>query len=280
MPTRTVRIKLLLLVLAALLGATAAKAAADGQNIFYSVQFAVFQDLASVNRQVNALQEKGKLVFWEKTTMPGTGSFYRVYLGRFHRWEEAVAFAERLKRAGELDAYGIHWFTEPKPEPIETAPEAGGRVRLLPLKTAAPPAGERFEDNGDGTITDAATALMWPKNGWRLDLLSALPWDEAKQRIAGFRLAGHSDWRLPTIAEWLSLIDEENQNPALVEPNPFVNIISHMPYWSATEYTYHRDGGRGDPLEYYTVMLYTGSVNHQKKSEIAFMLPVRSVARP
>jgi hypothetical protein len=247
-------------------------------RIFYSVQFAVLEDLASVNRQVNALQEKGKLVFWEKTTMPGAGSFYRVYLGRFHRWEDAVAYAERLKAGGELRAFGIHWFSEPKAKPPDVPPDIGGRVRLLPLKTVAPTPAVRFVDNADGTITDAGTGLMWPKNGWRLDLLSALPLEEARARIDDFRLAGHSDWRLPTIEEWLSLIDTENRNPALVEPNPFVNIISHMPYWSATEYAYHKDASQGATLEFYTVMLYTGSVNHQKKTEIAFLMPVRSVS--
>ncbi|MGD8368718.1 MAG: DUF1566 domain-containing protein [Desulfobacterales bacterium] len=265
------------IVLLALVALVPAFSPAAADRIFYSVQFAVFQDLASVNRQVNALQDRGKLVFWEQTTMPGAGTFYRVYLGRFDRWDQAVAYAERLKRSGALDTYGIHWFTEPEPEASGPLPEIGGRVRLLPLKAAAPLPEKRFQDNGDGTITDAATGLMWPKNGWRLDLLSALPWEEAVERIAAFRLAGHGDWRMPSLEEWLSLIDEKNRNPALVSPNPFVNIISHMPYWSATEYTYHAEGGQ-PPLECYTVMLYTGTVNHQKKSELAFVMPVRPVA--
>jgi hypothetical protein len=188
-----------------------------------------------------------------------------------------VAYAERLKRSGDVAAYGIHWFTESEPQPAGPPPEIDGRVPLMPMSPAAPPPEDRFADNGDGTITDAATGLMWPKNGWRLDLLSAVSWDEAADRISGFRLAGHGDWRIPTIEEWLSLIDEKNRNPALVHPNPFVNIISHMPYWSATEYTYHSNGGH-PPLEFFTVMLYTGNINHQKKSELAFVMPVRRAA--
>jgi hypothetical protein len=42
------------------------------------------------------------------------------------------------------------------------------------------------------------TGLMRPKNGWRLDLLRALPRDEAAKRIAGYRPAGHIDGRRPT----------------------------------------------------------------------------------
>lgn len=275
MLSSTIRIKVLLAIIVLLLP-TVSDA---GDRIYYSVQFAVFKDLASVNRQVNALQEKEKLVFWEKTTIPGKGSFYRVYLGRFHRWDDAVAYAERLKKAGHVKAYGIHWFTEPEPENgPDTADRIGGRVLLRPMKIAKRPAGPRFVDNEDGTVTDTATGLMWPKNGWRLDLLSALPWEKAIEKIAGYRLAGHNDWRLPTLQEWLSLIDEKNRNPALVTPNPFVNIISHMPYWSATEYTYRKNDAPR-PRESYIVMLYTGNVNHQKKSDYAFVMPVRSAAR-
>jgi hypothetical protein len=251
-------------------------------SVFYSVQFAEFKDLRSVNRQVNALQDKEKAVFWEKATMPDTGTFYRVYLGRFSTWEEAHKYGRRLQQSGDIDHFGIHWFTEPEPESIPSADEFRSRIRRLPLGTELKGAKERFVDNENGTVTDLQTGLMWAQNGWRLDLLSALSWDEAAKKVTEFRLAGHEDWRLPTIEEWLSLIDDQNRNPALVAPNPFVNIISHMPYWSATEYTYSRDRTceKDCPLESYTVMLYTGSVNHQKKSDLAFIMPVRKAARP
>jgi hypothetical protein len=154
---------------------------------------------------------------------------------------------------------------ETMPEKVQTASEA--------------PDGQRFVDHGDGTISDRRMNLMWIKNGWRLDFFSAVDWHKAVEKCARFKHGGYSDWRLPTLAEWKSIIDPWQEYPALVEPNPFENIIAHMPYWSQTEYTYK--GGYGTASERaihaYTVMLYYGSINHQRKSKKAFVLPVRSL---
>ena len=56
-------------------------------------------------------------------------------------------------------------------------------------------------DNGDGTITDLTTDLMWEKgcSPW-------IGWSEAVERCSGLGLAGHDDWRLPDIDELRSLI--------------------------------------------------------------------------
>jgi len=63
-----------------------------------------------------------------------------------------------------------------------------------------------FADNGDGTITDAATGLMWTQDdsGTGMDWEEALAW--AQQKNAGSYL-GHSDWRLPNIKELQSIVD-------------------------------------------------------------------------
>jgi len=138
---------------------------------------------------------------------------------------------------------------------------------------------DRFVDNRDGTVTDLKTNLMWVKNGWRLDSLSAASWFDAEQKCRNLKHGDYSDWRLPTIDEWRSIIDTGNQFPALVEPNPFVNMITHLPYWSSTEFTYNKNYTcrNACPLETYTVILYSGSISHQKKTEKAFALPVRTI---
>lgn len=126
----------------------------------------------------------------------------------------------------------------------------------------------RFADNGDGTVTDRENGLMWVKNGWRIDFFSALTWPEAMTECERFGFAGHSDWRLPTLAQWRSILDTAHECPALAEPNPFENIIVHMPYWSASSV-------KTVPVKAYTVTLYDGTVSHQQKSARAFVLPVR-----
>lgn len=60
-----------------------------------------------------------------------------------------------------------------------------------------------YRDNGDGTVTDLNTGLMWSKG---LDSRKLTP-EEAQSIARGMTLGGHSDWRVPTIKELYSLID-------------------------------------------------------------------------
>jgi len=119
---------------------------------------------------------------------------------------------------------------------------------------------------------------MWIENGWRIEFLATAGWDAAMQKCAGFRAGNHTAWHLPTVEAWRSLVDRSESYPALVEPNPFKNIITHMPYWSRTEYAYGEKPATGSAVtrDSYTVMLYSGSFNHQRKTELAFILPVRN----
>ena len=137
----------------------------------------------------------------------------------------------------------------------------------------------RFVDNGDGTVTDRNTNLMWLKNGRRLDFVSAVTWWDAVKKSRNATIGGYDNWRLPTIEEWHSLIDTHHQHPALVEPNPFKNIVTHMPYWSMTEFVYGKDHTCSNvcPFDAYIVMLYSGRINHQKKNLKGFIMPVRSI---
>lgn len=58
-----------------------------------------------------------------------------------------------------------------------------------------------YRDNGDGTVSDLQTGLMWQK-GFR-----QMSWGEAPAAAAADRTGGHADWRVPTIKELYSLID-------------------------------------------------------------------------
>jgi len=60
-----------------------------------------------------------------------------------------------------------------------------------------------FTDNGDGTITDAATGLMWMQN----DSETAMVWKDALNYAEGFEYAGYSDWRLPDAKELHGILD-------------------------------------------------------------------------
>ena len=251
------------------------------EQVYYSIHFATLKDLRDVNKQVNMIKEKGKIVFWEKTELPAMGQFYRVYVGRYNNWNDAVAFREKLKSAGLADHLGIQWFSETvESKEVQEPPKLIVSKKPTFVRPLHPvQEKDRFVDNKDGTVTDTQTNLMWIKNGWRLEFISALSWFEAMDKVKNFKHGNFSDWRLPTIEEWNSLIDTSYQNPALIEPNPFENIISHMPYWSKTEFAYDKDHTCNTqcPFDSYIVTLWSGITYHQNKSKVGFIMPVRSI---
>ncbi len=70
-----------------------------------------------------------------------------------------------------------------------------------------------YTDNNDGTIVDNITGLTWQKS------YKVMTYQEAKETIKTFELAGNSDWRLPTIKELYSLIDFSGKDPSGVDMN-------------------------------------------------------------
>ena len=244
------------------------------EESFFSIHVASFKKLQNANNYVNSMAEKGKMLFWKRTDVPEKGLYYRVYLGKYKEKDKAVEFWKILKEKGSVSYFGIQKFKEKVPEVSESelfyTTEAEEDNISLPGK-------ERFIDNGDGTVTDTKTNLMWVKNGWRMDFFSAVDWRKAKEKCESFKHRGYTDWRLPTLKEWKSLMDKNNEYPALIEPNPFENIIVHMPYWSNTEYNSSQITTVKNPNRAYTVMLYYGRVVHQNVGKLAFVMPVRSL---
>jgi len=75
--------------------------------------------------------------------------------------------------------------------------------------------------DGDGTVTDLVTGLMWTQGYY-----GKMSQSQAAAYAESFELAGYSDWRLPTIKELYSLIDFSGED---VDPmsssasNPFID---------------------------------------------------------
>jgi hypothetical protein len=66
-----------------------------------------------------------------------------------------------------------------------------------------------YVDNGDGTVTDLNTGLMWQQTpGDKVTCAQAVAGAEA------FSQAGYDDWRLPTLKELYSLIDFSGVDPS------------------------------------------------------------------
>ena len=110
-----------------------------------------------------------------------------------------------------------------------------------------------FHANGDGTVSDRATGLMWLQadSGVGMDWSAALAW---AQRRNAEKFLGHDDWRLPSVKELQSLVDysrspETSHSPAIdpvFQCTAFTNEAhqSDWPfYWSSTTHGNLRGGG-------------------------------------
>jgi hypothetical protein len=69
-------------------------------------------------------------------------------------------------------------------------------------------------DNGDGTVSDTTTGLMWQKE----DDLQSRTWTAALSYCETLSLAGYNDWRLPNIAELSTLVAYYTCQPAMDGP--------------------------------------------------------------
>ena len=85
-----------------------------------------------------------------------------------------------------------------------------------------------FIDNGDGTISDTSTDLLWQK-----DTIEVINWETALAYCSNLNLAGYTDWRLPNRLELLSIVDYNRYNPA-IDINYFPDTNSQYSYLSST----------------------------------------------
>ncbi len=76
-------------------------------------------------------------------------------------------------------------------------------------------------DNGNGTVTDNNTGLMWQK-----DSAGPINWHKAMSYAASLSLGGHSDWRLPERNELSMLYHSVCKEKMIVQPGA---------YWSASD---------------------------------------------
>ena len=82
--------------------------------------------------------------------------------------------------------------------------------------------GAPFTDNGNGSVTDSATGLIWQKCSAGLGTtvgncstgsISSYNWSNSISYCEALTLGNRSDWRLPNINELGSIIDYTKSNP-------------------------------------------------------------------
>ena len=151
-----------------------------------------------------------------------------------------------------------------------------------------------YTDNGDGTITDNNTCLMWEKKSGPADpsihnVMVRYTWDNAFDvhvaTLNATNFAGFNDWRVPNVKELQSIVNYENFSPAVstefnngdcTTPTSMCTVLTcsctasslSSFYWSATTDTNIPDGAWG-------VTFFDGFVELDGKSVPNFVRAVR-----
>ena len=91
-------------------------------------------------------------------------------------------------------------------------------------------ASDRFENHGDGTVTDTKTGLMWAAK----DNGSLINWQTARSYCQNYNGGGHTDWRMPTLKELASLYDPKEKNKHGYHVNKLIDISAASCWASET----------------------------------------------
>ncbi len=113
-------------------------------------------------------------------------------------------------------------------------PRSTGRVRCVRGAYEAP--AQRFSVEAElGVVTDQGTGLVWE----RATLDTPLGWLDALAHCEALALGGHDDWRLPTLKETQTLVDERRLQPS-IDIAAFLDTPSEW-FWSSTPIATHPD---------------------------------------
>ncbi|MDR4503694.1 MAG: DUF1566 domain-containing protein [Candidatus Scalindua sp.] len=121
---------------------------------------------------------------------------------------------------------------------------------------------EMRSENGIDVVVDHATGLMWIRSGSD----NYMKWHEAAELVKNLnkmKYAGHSDWRLPTLDEAVSLLEPSKSNALYIDP------VFDGEQWGIWSCDKHVSG------EAWSVYFSLGNVRWRYKNR--YVRPVRSL---
>jgi len=140
--------------------------------------------------------------------------------------------------------------------------------------------GAPYTDNGNGTITDSGTGLVWQKcsagqgttvGNCSTGSIRSYTWSNAISYCEGLTLGSRSDWRLPNINELRSIVDYAKSGNT-IDSTAFPSTVSNY-YWSSSTYA-------GDTSNAWQVDFTYGEVFTNRYGKDSLTTYVRCVTGP
>jgi Zn-dependent metalloprotease len=229
-------------------------------DLYYEVNSNLLLSGANYTDLYNALTQAAINLGW---TNSERDNLYKACL--------AVELVSQLPDTGQTKCYR-------DVSPYDEIPCAGtgqdGEYNINPMS---------FTDNGNGTVTDNNTNLMWQKcsagqnndatcsgtaltyNWYQASGTYNASYNPSSQDVCGsLNLGGYSDWRLPTKKELMSIVDHSIPYPGpTINAAYFPNTKSSYHWSSTTDAVYPDDGA-------WYVNFYNGLVDSPNKSNNYF----------
>ncbi len=120
-----------------------------------------------------------------------------------------------------------------------------------------------YTDNGDGTVTDNVTSLMWQQ----LNDNTERTWDDANSYCDNLTLAGYYDWWLPSAYELMSIVNCDTYAPSI--DTTFFPGTNTARYWSSTT-------SASNSYYAWLVIFYEGNVVNRNKTNYNYVQCVRA----
>jgi hypothetical protein len=142
--------------------------------------------------------------------------------------------------------------------------EASSKAHYVRCVRGTPGNEMSFSGNGNGTVTDNNTGLMWEQDG------NSPPtdWEGGLQYCEGLNLANHDDWRLPNVKELRSINNDDYDSPS-IDDQYFKSPNNTAEYWTSTS-------NRNHNTQAWYMTLEWGIVSHIEKTESYYSRCVRN----
>ena len=155
---------------------------------------------------------------------------------------------------------------------------------------------KRFIDNGDGTITDLETKLMWKQTDSFQDSSQWVNWYRAMeylQKLGLEKFASYDDWRMPNLEEAESLYDENHVNHDMDRMDIFINSAfspgggfttwtsNELPHATAAIFYYrygHANSNHKEDITHDSVRAVRDIEKREKEKGILFKHPGFSIS--